>query len=1234
MAYSIGGKIYTDHAMMDEVVYATKIILESIVLKNSRLADNAETTESISEADILLAIHNGTANLSFIPLNVEMLVNFGYTIAQAKYILEVDNPANGYFDRSRIPEEDREALFEFACQWFLDHYDERNDYYRMLNGLPEYGTGEEYFIYIKAEDYPDIEDLAELVDLSTPVHLMINTDINALEALGILNDIVQKYSDNKHYRYLKYLGAKKIDIVFARTAKQWDILYIPTVQSLVLDRFKELFQLNRDIYLRFTYQASYNYMSDYFEEMIMFLITCQTFSDMITDLPEWYVRRDVFDLRTCQYFLESQGVKFFKEIPLKYQIRIVKNLNKLIRYKSTTKNVEDILEIFGMEGTTVYKYYIYKKLSSSPIIETDHEPKDDGWHMPVGPGKYEYGDEGGSTPKDPTAVDDITCLDHAVADDYEYNDDGTITMHKYEFKDESGDEAPDIDRADYDEEQQEASKTYVDQFGNHYELEFVKAPITDGYDKYITNNLNLDDYDLITTQDQYWDGEDVHSYIKNLHLAKDFSVEGTKYMFLENKISMTDYTFQMSYFMNMILSSAYDLSDLDIIVPSIRPNTKFSLRNLCILLYVLSQVFTEKSLDIKDPYKPKTEDKGEFEAFWDINGYYPEWDPQEAIDDYDGGQTKLVFRDDIIYPPNKHIHFYDKDEYEYQENFRIDVDGGYGVLFTDQELYQSYFVQDDWIKNYHYDLFMDMSHPMIYAFNVNADLDEIAKAIHGRHSCFAFEHGYTLRDFGVDKFSTVSKFDTIDELLENYRINTEAYNNLVNKMVYEADNRDKMVVMNYIFNNLFVVPYDYEFYRLSNGEMAENFEQILRDRDFALYKYYQDLVSEPDKETRIENIRLALNEITDTLEYYIKSEDTKWVFTFVPTTSPDAINNYISLMIGFFKSWKVYFLDPHVTYVLDDRRENKVNMVDNMTEYKDKWWYYDKHLIQDAAMFNEKYFFDEDKYAAGRKEIIDIYGFNQWWASDDFDFDGGYARRVSGATEADPFSNTAIPTSAIRNVDGGEPDPMMNLPFWVVDGGRVSARLGIYDLDGGGPLDMKEYVEIDGENVATGIHNVYPRINDLTVPTYDVDGGWVDGISGKTKTMVSTIKGHTIVNNVRNSRYAPNDIEINSDGLYLEDNFADQEELDEIREYMMETRAAYEEELEKDIAIVKMMKDPAYMKTIIDGIYADYFAVTKQVLDDFKYDATYNYCRNYTTREVAALRNWFIELDLFGWEYF
>ena len=374
MAYIVDGKIYTDHSLLDEIVYNTKLILDRIVLKNLKVADQYETAYSMEQADYLLAIDNGSMDLSIFPLTAEILTSYGYNPIQVRAYL---------LDRSTIPEEDREDLLSFCNQWFLDHYEETNFYYRMLNGLPEYGT-DEYNVYIDPNNPKLIPDNGRTdFNFSAPLHEYTIAQLNTLETLGIMDDIYAEYTD-KHHRYLKYIGAYKIDIITARSAGIWDILFMPIVEPMVSDRFTELYNINRDIYYRRTFQDAYKLESDYYDEMCMLMIICQTYTDMIVDTPEWYIRRDIFDLRTCEYFLTSQGVEFFKEIPLKYQIRIVKNLNKLIKYKSTTKNIYDILEIFSVEGTTVYKYYLYKKYLYTAYEEVNPEPEPDPENPSIG----------------------------------------------------------------------------------------------------------------------------------------------------------------------------------------------------------------------------------------------------------------------------------------------------------------------------------------------------------------------------------------------------------------------------------------------------------------------------------------------------------------------------------------------------------------------------------------------------------------------------------------------------------------------------------------------------------------------------------------------------------------------------------------------------------------------------------------------------------------------------------
>jgi hypothetical protein len=346
-------KQYTNHPLMDDIIYNTELILRDICIKNDVLADQYETQETVDNAEIYILIKDGKMTFTYFPFSAALLRAFGYTPEMADQYLN---------NRNLIPEEDRDALLKFACDNFLDKYVEKNDYYRALNGEPPYNASDNEIIMVDPSWVPNT--WTEVVDYTVPLYLQPKRLIAEFTSKGIIADLIsqkQGTSVAPRYMYLNHLGVKKIDYKTARKAKKWDILYIPEkVETLIRDRFTELYNLNKDIYLKKTYQAAYQFDSDYYDETMIIIVLLQTFNDMIVDVPEWYIRRDIFDIRSVQYFLDSYGVAYYKQIPLKYQIRLVKNLNKLIKFKSSDQNLLDILDIFDSDAY-ISKYYLFKE---------------------------------------------------------------------------------------------------------------------------------------------------------------------------------------------------------------------------------------------------------------------------------------------------------------------------------------------------------------------------------------------------------------------------------------------------------------------------------------------------------------------------------------------------------------------------------------------------------------------------------------------------------------------------------------------------------------------------------------------------------------------------------------------------------------------------------------------------------------------------------------------------------
>lgn len=369
MPYIVNGKTYTSNPLMDEIVYNCKLILDSIVVKNEYVAHLYETQETIDNQEIYFKCVTRTMTIDKMPITFEMweaykkyhgpfdsyIGDITLWPQDMEYIvLYIDPPIEDILLHANI---DLDELLEFCIQYYLDHYEEKNKYYRSLMGLPEYGTTK-YDIYITESDLPDGFEYE--VDYSLPIHEQPSIVISALRSNGRLDELIEQYR-SFNYSYLRFLDDKAIDLYKARKALKWEILYLPSVNSLVSSRFREVYEINRQIYLRRTYQNAYAYDSNYYDHMLIFILLSQTFSDMITDTAEWFIRKDIFDIRTVQFFLEAYGIPFFEEIPLKYQVRIVQNLNKLIKYKSTQQNFEDIIDIFKLRETNVYRYYLYKK---------------------------------------------------------------------------------------------------------------------------------------------------------------------------------------------------------------------------------------------------------------------------------------------------------------------------------------------------------------------------------------------------------------------------------------------------------------------------------------------------------------------------------------------------------------------------------------------------------------------------------------------------------------------------------------------------------------------------------------------------------------------------------------------------------------------------------------------------------------------------------------------------------
>ena len=352
-------------------------IIPNIVYKSVKQAEEYETRESRFNGDLYIEAMLKSDSLmtyqsSSIPTSVLNKVGI-YDNQQIRAIQE---------DKFLIPKNLQNRVVELMREYVINNYEEKNDYYRMLNGLPSL---DDDFIYLNPSElnsfgyYEDsMEDYEnDVLDNLTPIHELPENVLLAMESSGYLDEVYQEYVDDSEFnaKYIKHLGRKKISILQARMATQYELLYVPKVDNA--SRFSRDFSIYyeeaRQYFLNQIYNYHFSAEYDFYEGYIGFFILNMSIQRVINSMFEVVVQRDFYDIETCRMFLEAYGVPFISSFTFNQQLTLVKNLNILLMEKCTTRVLFDLLSLLEFDKYDLTKYVLVKQHKTTQSGE-DSEP--------------------------------------------------------------------------------------------------------------------------------------------------------------------------------------------------------------------------------------------------------------------------------------------------------------------------------------------------------------------------------------------------------------------------------------------------------------------------------------------------------------------------------------------------------------------------------------------------------------------------------------------------------------------------------------------------------------------------------------------------------------------------------------------------------------------------------------------------------------------------------------------
>ena len=269
-------------------------IAKNSTIKFNTESEKYETLESRANGDEYInAVYKKDKFTTYDDYDHDEMKEVGLT--NSSIINEV---LDGY--TSSIPPEYREKILNVRRRNIIEDYEEMNNYYRMLNGLPD--IEDERYLYLSTEDGIKYD-----VGSNIPIHLIQDhyNDIksgrgdfiiNKLHANGVIDEFINKYPDRK---YLKYLGNNRVPIHLARTAKNFQIINRKGVETGILaDEFFLMYEQCREYFLSTIYTYDFTKVIEKYDNLIAMCIMLMAIQQVLMRQPLNIVRLNFFNTNT------------------------------------------------------------------------------------------------------------------------------------------------------------------------------------------------------------------------------------------------------------------------------------------------------------------------------------------------------------------------------------------------------------------------------------------------------------------------------------------------------------------------------------------------------------------------------------------------------------------------------------------------------------------------------------------------------------------------------------------------------------------------------------------------------------------------------------------------------------------------------------------------------------------------------------------------------------------------
>jgi len=519
---------------LSNLFFQIEAILDYVVIKNNREAEKFESSQMAHEAAVYqLALTERDNWLLYTDhFTAQMFIEVNPTVRRSLIEQYLANPYS-------IPLTYRDHLLLSCRKIVLETYEEKNDYYRMLAGLPPYETKVEDFILVPQGIRATIH-LTRMID-NIPIHLMERNDQNLIMQESWFTELLTLHPDKD---YLRYLGSRSIDPVLARMAKDFELIrYFSSdagsdLNPYMLKEFGSLYNEYRDYVMLTLYNRELENVFTHYRPFMSLLIILFVINQICLRTIEHCIDYRFLDDKIISTIFQMYGIS--KDLIIlmtpKVQRELVTSLLKLIRKKATNPVFYDLVKILGYTNINISKLMMMKQQYFDE--ETGQTYFSDG--TPINSfqdlDKILQIDETGK-PLQEIGLSNLLPIDDPLEEKVPFR--GLPFFRAIDLRDSN------------------PYQTLIDE-----------------------DALTYDYFSMTENDPRWWDDQETRDLVRN----KNYTSADSKYIMIEAVLHESAYLYEVIYFMRLILDNQKRTSQFFVSIPELFGNNKVSLFDLMTFL--------------------------------------------------------------------------------------------------------------------------------------------------------------------------------------------------------------------------------------------------------------------------------------------------------------------------------------------------------------------------------------------------------------------------------------------------------------------------------------------------------------------------------------------------------------------------------------------------------------------------------------------------------------------------